>query len=136
MRTLPTQTKEDYLRAIFRLYEAGKPLRLVDIAASLGLSKSTVSERVQELAADGYVLHKKYANLSFTRRGLAIARKITEKHRLVEVFLHNTLHIPKDQVHAEAHLLEHAVSDKVADRLRAFLGNPSHDPHGMRITTH
>jgi DtxR family Mn-dependent transcriptional regulator len=134
MRTFePTQTKEDYLRAMFRLYEEGKPLRLVDLASSLGLSKSTVSERVQELAADGYVTHEKYAPLSFTRRGLSIAKKLTDKHRLVEVFLHQTLHIPKDKVHAEAHMLEHAVSDMVADKLRAFLGNPKVDPHGMRI---
>ena len=137
MRTLsPTQTREDYLRAIFRLQERSKnPVRLTDVAAQLALSKSTVSERVKELAAAGYLKHAKYAQLSFTRRGYEVAKKLTQKHRLIEVFLYKTLHIPKDKVHAEAHRLEHALSDMVAKRLSTFLGNPKRDPHGSKITT-
>ena len=137
MRTIaiqPTAVKEDYLRAIFRLQEKGAhEVRPVDVAADLGLSRSTVSERVHELVDQGYVAHPTYGGLSLTLRGNALAKKLTHKHRLIEVFLHTTLHMPKKAVHAEAHKLEHAFSDDVIKRLGVFLGNPSVDPHGTAI---
>ncbi len=143
MRTnAPTTVKEDYLRAIFRLQEKGTEsldvrsaagVRLVDVAGYLGLSRSTVSERVRELVDQGYVTHAKYGQLSFTRRGYVLARKLTHKHRMVEVFLHDVLHLSEAQAHIEAHKLEHALSDTVIKRLGEFLGNPTHDPHGSRI---
>ncbi|MBM3261306.1 metal-dependent transcriptional regulator [Candidatus Kaiserbacteria bacterium] len=135
MRTSkPTAVKEDYLRAIFRLQEDGaESVRLVDVAGYLGLSRSTVSERVRELVAQGYVKHAKYGQLSFTRRGRELAKKLTHKHRMVEVFLHDVLRLSKAEAHIEAHQLEHALSDTVIKRLGIFLGNPTVDPHGTRI---
>ena len=135
MRTLkPTAVKEDYLRAIYRLQEKGAvPIRLVDIAKALGLSKSTVSERIQELSTQGYLKHARYADVEFTTRGYSVAKKLTFKHRIIEVFLHDTLRMSKDQIHAEAHLLEHAMSDAVIKKLADFLGNPTIDSHGTPI---
>ena len=130
----PTAVKEDYLRAIFRLQEKGATeARLVDVAVNLGLSRSTVSERVRELVDQGYVAHAAYGSVSLTRRGRAMANTLTHKHRLIEVFLHTTLHMPKKSVHAEAHKLEHAFSDDVIKKLGVLLGNPSVDPHGAPI---
>lgn len=143
MRTKgPTAVKEDYLRVIFRLQEKSTDssvpslssgVRLVDVAGYLGLSRSTVSERVRELVDQGYVTHAKYGQLSFTRSGYALAKKLTHKHRMVEVFLCDTLHLSKSEAHTEAHRLEHALSDKVIKRLGRFLGNPTIDPHGSKI---
>lgn len=135
MRTnRPTAVKEDYLRALFRLEEdAEGPVRLVDVAQYLKLSRSTVSERIRELAAHGYVTHAKYGELSFTRKGRTLAAKLTHKHRLVEVFLCETLGLSPSEAHAEAHELEHALSDKVTKKIGTFLGNPTVDPHGKRI---
>ena len=135
MRTSkPTAVREDYLRAIFKFQEKGiQPIKLIDVGACLGLSRSTVSERVQELSRAGYLLHSKYGRLQLTRRGYLIAKKLTHKHRIVEVFLHNILRVPKNEVHAEAHSLEHALSDKVIKRLGHFLGNPTIDSHGAPI---
>jgi DtxR family Mn-dependent transcriptional regulator len=135
MRTKgPTTVKEDYLRAIFRLQEDGvDSVRLVDMAGYLGLSRSTVSERVRELVAQGYVKHAKYGQLTFTRRGHELAKKLTHKHRMVEVFLHDVLKLSKSEAHIEAHQLEHALSDKVIKKLGIFLGNPTVDPHGSLI---
>lgn len=135
MRTSgPTAVKEDYLRAIFRLQEDGaESVRLVDIAGYLGLSRSTVSERVRELVDQKYVTHAKYGQLTFTRRGYDLASKLTHKHRMVEVFLHDVLKLSKSEAHIEAHQLEHALSDKVIKKLGTFLGNPTHDPHGSLI---
>lgn len=130
----PTAVKEDYLRAIFLLQEkGGKAVKLIDVAEYLGLSRSTVSERMQELVAQRYIQHAKYGQLSFTTRGYAEAKKLTHKHRLVEVFLHETLHLSKRDAHAEAHRLEHTLSDKVIKKLGNFLGHPKVDPHGTRI---
>lgn len=106
---------------------------MVDIAAQLGLSKSTVSERIQELAAQGYITHEKYSNPEFTPRGYELAKKLTHKHRLIEVFLHDILKVPLHQVHEEAHKLEHAMSDDVIKRLGTFLNNPTTDSHGTPI---
>lgn len=135
MRTYkPTAVKEDYLRAIFLLQErSADKVKLVDVAKHLGLSRSTVSERVQELVVQGYIKHSKYGQLSFTRHGHSVAHKLTHKHRVIEVFLHKVLRLSTKEAHTEAHRLEHALSDTVIKRLGDFLGNPKVDPHGALI---
>lgn len=127
-------TREDYLRAIRRLQERnGGYATTTGTARYLHLSKSTVSERLKELMRDGLVVPDKYSSIKLTPRGRKAAESITFKHRILEVFLHSTLKIPLKKVHAEAHRLEHGVSDEVAKKLHRFLGNPKRDPHGMQI---
>lgn len=139
MRTLPdakrrvSPTHEDYIRAIYLLQEAGAAPGIIQIAKRLNLSKSTVSERIKELTRDGLTISKPYSTISLTKEGLALGRKMTYKHRLIEVFLHQTLKLPKDKVHPEAEQLEHAFSDEVIKRLDAFLKHPTHDPHGSPL---
>lgn len=129
-----TSTKEDYLRAIFLLQEKGEgKTGATDIAKHMGLSKSTVSERLHELMSQKLIAPSFYSSVSLTKRGRIEAEKLTFKHRIAEVFLNSTLKIPKNQVHEEAHRLEHALSDTVARKLNRFLGQPRHDPHGERI---
>ena len=106
---------------------------VTDIANRLGLSKSTVSERVKELVNEGLAASESYGKVKLTKRGNEVGKKLTYKHRIIEVFLHNTLHVPKDKIHAEAERLEHAFSDDVIKRLATFLGNPTNDPHGSEI---
>lgn len=129
-------TREDYLRAIHRLQEENDGFAsTTETARYLHLSKSTVSERLKDLMRDGLVVPDKYSSIKLTARGRKAAKSITFKHRILEVFLHSTLKIPRSKVHAEAHRLEHGVSDSVAKKLHHFLGNPKHDPHGMKIPT-
>ena len=129
-----TATREDYLRAMYALEQKhARGIGVLELADTLGLAKSTVSERLQELAGLHLIQYQKYAPLRLTKKGSAVAKKLTYKHRLIEVFLHATLHLPRNKVHAEAHKLEHAFSDEVTERLRAFLGNPHVDPHGSPI---
>ncbi|MDO8481663.1 MAG: metal-dependent transcriptional regulator [bacterium] len=128
--------REDYLRAILRLQEKkDRYATTTETARYLHLSKSTVSERLKDLMRDGLVVPDKYSAIRLTARGYKLAQSITFKHRILEVFLHSTLKIPRSKVHAEAHRLEHGVSDAVALKLKRFLGNPKRDPHGIRIPT-
>ncbi|MEK7462547.1 MAG: metal-dependent transcriptional regulator [Patescibacteria group bacterium] len=140
MRTSPvakktvSATKEDYVRAIYLLQECGEAPGILQIAGRLNLSKSTVSERIKELTAEGLTLSKPYSTISLTKEGVALGKKMTYKHRLIEVFLHQTLKLPRDKVHKEAERLEHAFSDEAIEHLDSFLKHPTHDPHGSPIT--
>lgn len=128
-----SNTREDYLRAIFLLKEEGQKTGVTQIAEKLKLSKSTVSERVKDLAKDGFVVNNHYAEVELTKAGFLIGEKLTYKHRLIEVFLHQVLHLEKEKVHKEAEILEHAFSDEVTARLAKFLNYPSNDPHGSNL---
>src|SRR3989338_10960282 len=129
-----SSTKEDYLRAIFILQERhnGK-IGTTQIAKYLNLSKSTVSERLHELMAQKLIAPSFYSSIKLTAKGSKIATQLTFKHRLIEVFLNQKLKVPKSQVHAEAHKLEHAFSDNVIKKLNLLLGRPKVDPHGVPI---
>lgn len=127
-------TREDYLRAIHLLQERNNGYAsTTETARYLHLSKSTVSERLQELMSAGLIVPNKYSSISLTTRGKKIARALTFKHRIIEVFLNSTLKVPRSQIHTEANHLEHGMSDAVALKLHKFLGSPKLDPHGMKI---
>jgi DtxR family Mn-dependent transcriptional regulator len=126
-------TKEDYVRAIYTLEESSGSSGVTQIAGKLGLSKSTVSERLKDLVQDGLVIAEPYKEVVLTKEGVNVGKKLTFKHRTIEVFLNTVLKVPKNRVHAEAHLLEHACSDDVIQRLAKFLNYPESDPHGSEI---
>ena len=126
-------TKEDYIRAIYTLQEVSLSTGVTQIAEKLDLSKSTVSGRLKDLVKEGLVVAEPYSEVQLTRKGSDVGRKLTFKHRTIEVFLNSVLKIPKDKVHEEAHKLEHAMSDEVIKRLSKFLNNPKNDPHGSEI---
>ncbi len=128
-----TQTKEDYIRAIYLFKEkSGKDIRAVELAADLGLAKSTISERLRELAAQK-LIKEQYSAIELTKKGHDLAKMLTYKHRIIEVFLHTILKMPKEKIHDEAHRLEHAFSDEAIKKLAKLVGNPKTDPHGEII---
>jgi DtxR family Mn-dependent transcriptional regulator len=129
--TSPTQ--EDYVRAIYLLELAGEDVGVISIAKRLGLSKSTVSERIKELTTAGLTTAEPYSPISLTARGVQLGKKMTYKHRLIEVFLYKILKLPKDKIHDEAERLEHAFSDEAIEYLATFLKHPTRDPHGSEI---
>ncbi|WP_234988083.1 metal-dependent transcriptional regulator [Demequina sp. NBRC 110056] len=127
-------TMQDYLKAIWNAREwSDAPVTVSVLAARLGLSPSSVSELVRKLADRGLVTHVKYGSISLTDEGRAIALATVRKHRLIETFLVEYLGYGWDEVHDEAEVLEHAVSDEFVDRLAVKLGEPTHDPHGDPI---
>ena len=130
---MESASKEDYLRGIYHLLEENGYVRSVDLADYLDITKPSVSEMLQELSKEDLIVYKKYSKLRFTSKGRNIARKLTLKHRVIESFLKNILRIDSQNIHEEAHRLEHAFSDESIEKLRKLLGNPKEDPHGKPI---
>lgn len=129
-------TVEDYLKAVWNAGEwSDAPVTVTGLAQRLGLSPSSVSELVRKLTERGLLTHARYGSVELTDEGRAIALATVRKHRLIETFLVEYLGYDWDQVHDEAEVLEHAVSDDFVARLAARLGEPTHDPHGDPIPT-
>ncbi len=128
-----TATREDYIREIARLLYTHEVARPVEIAKRLGLARSTVTERLQSLQQDGYVEGGKYQSVTLSKKGQQVARSLTRTHRIVETFLHEVLKRPAEEIHEEAHALEHAFSQESIEAIYELLGHPTHDPHGQPI---
>lgn len=99
----------------------------------MGFAPSTVSEAVKKLTERGLVTHRPYGSIDLTDTGTIAALHMVRRHRLIETFLVDYLGYSWDEVHAEAELLEHAISETFVDRLAAKLGHPTRDPHGDPI---
>lgn len=99
------------------------------LAERIGVSASTASESIRKLADQGLVHHEKYGAVTLTDAGRRAALAMVRRHRLMETFLVQELGYGWDEVHDEAEILEHAVSDRMLDRIDAKLGHPTRDPH-------
>lgn len=132
MRT-PTAQDENYLKAVWSDEEWGRTTTNGTLASALGLAPSSVTEAVRKLADAGLLTHQRYGAVTLSDAGRAIAIGIVRKHRLIETLLVEELGYGWDEVHVEAEVLEHAVSDRFIDALDARLGRPERDPHGDPI---
>jgi len=122
----------DYLKAIWSLSRDG-PASTNAIAGRLGFTPASVSGMLARLDEAGLVEHVRYRGATLTEAGRREALRLIRRHRLVETFMIRDLGYRWDEVHDEAEALEHAVSDRFAERLADLLGHPSHDPHGDPI---
>src|SRR6056297_3676235 len=122
----------DYLKAIWSLSRDG-PASTNAIAGRLGFTPASVSGMLARLDEAGLVEHVRYRGATLTEAGRREALRLIRRHRLVETFMIRDLGYRWDEVHDEAEALEHAVSDRFAERLAELLGHPSHDPHGDPI---
>lgn len=130
--TLSTTT-QDYLKVIWALGERGDPVTTKALAERLGVTAATVSQTIRKLVDQGLVVHEPFAAIDLSELGREHALQMVRRHRLLETFLTTTLGYPWDEVHDEAEVLEHAVSEMMIDRIDALLGHPTHDPHGDLI---
>jgi DtxR family transcriptional regulator, Mn-dependent transcriptional regulator len=129
-----TAVTQDYLKVIWSAREwSDQPVTTKLLAARLGVGASTVSETVRRLADAGLVTHEPYGAVGLTDAGERHALAMVRRHRLIETFLVEVLGYGWDEVHDEAEVLEHAVSDLFVERLADHLGNPVRDPHGDPI---
>jgi len=127
---------EDYVKVIYAHTEWQKaPITSSVLAARLGLAASTVTEMVKKLVAQGLALHEPYGAIELTPAGTDLALGMLRRHRLIETWLVEQMGYRWDEVHDEAEVLEHAISDRLLDALDDRLGNPVRDPHGDPIPT-
>lgn len=127
--------QQDCLLALHQLGGHRQPVNTSAVAQALGVSAPTATAAIKRLARDGLVLHTPYRGARLSTSGLRAARSVLRRHRLIESFLVSVMGYAWDEVHNEAHRLEHAVSEMFTDRLDERLGHPQFDPHGDPIPT-
>ncbi len=124
---------QDYLKEIYKLGSAGDRVSTNALAERQRVSPASASGMVKKLAALGLAEHTPYRGVALTEAGELVALEVIRHHRLLELYLAETLGIGVDDVHAEADRLEHVLSEELESRIDKALGFPTHDPHGDPI---
>ncbi|MDO0957901.1 metal-dependent transcriptional regulator [Mammaliicoccus sciuri] len=125
-----TEEQEDYLKAIFGLNGTTDYVSNKNLAQDLNIKPSSVSEMMLRLKKDDYVDIRPYKGVKLTQKGLDHTTNIIKRHRLIERFLIEELEYTWDEVHGEAEILEHRVSDRFIDKIDKLMGYPTTCPHG------
>jgi DtxR family transcriptional regulator, Mn-dependent transcriptional regulator len=128
-----TEAIQHYLREIYKLGQDGEPVSVTALARAQQVSPASASAMVKKLAALGLAEHAPYQGVALTPAGERVALEVIRHHRLLELYLAETLGVHVDDVHDEADRLEHAISEELEARIDSALGFPTHDPHGDPI---
>ncbi|MEO0445205.1 MAG: metal-dependent transcriptional regulator [Verrucomicrobiota bacterium] len=133
---MPSSTVEDYLKAILHLEESDRrSLTVGEIAAELQVTPGTVSSMLRHLRDEGWVDYIPRRSVTLLPTGRQQALRVIRRHRLIESFLVSVMKLDWSEVHDEAEILEHVVSDRLLSRMDEMLGFPDFDPHGAPIPT-
>jgi DtxR family Mn-dependent transcriptional regulator len=124
---------EDYAKAIYALQRGDGAVSTTALAERLGVTAASASGMVRKLDEHGLVTHVPYRGVRLTAEGTRLALEVLRHHRLLELYLAESLGVPWDRVHEEAEVLEHVLSEDLEALIAAKLGNPTHDPHGDPI---
>ncbi len=132
-----TSAVEDYAKAIYALESrgGGEAVSTNALAERLEVTPASASNMVKKLDTLGLVRHVPYRGVQLTPEGARVALEVIRHHRLLELYLAETLDVPWDRVHDEAEVLEHVLSEELEELIAAKLGHPTHDPHGDPIPT-
>jgi DtxR family transcriptional regulator, Mn-dependent transcriptional regulator len=129
-----TPSEENYIKVIYYLsLNSSNEITTNSIADKIDAKASSVTDMLKKLADKELLHYQKYQGVSLTEKGFVKAKSIVRKHRLWEVFLVDKLQFSWDEVHEIAEELEHIQSEKLIEKLDAFLEYPSEDPHGDPI---
>jgi DtxR family Mn-dependent transcriptional regulator len=128
-----TDAIQDYLREIYKLGENSARVSVTALAKQQGVSPASASAMVKKLAALELAVHEPYRGIALTAAGERVALEVIRHHRLLELYLAETLGLHVDEVHDEAERLEHVLSEELEARIDKALGFPTHDPHGDPI---
>jgi len=132
----PSSAVQDYAKAIYSLESRrGGAVSTNALAERLGVTPASASGMVRRLDELGLVTHVPYRGVRLTPDGQALALEVLRHHRLLELYLSESLGVPWDRVHDEAEVLEHVLSEDLEELIAAKLGDPTHDPHGDPIPT-
>jgi DtxR family Mn-dependent transcriptional regulator len=134
---MPSSTVENYLKQIYLEQQplGGELLPMGRLAVAMNVTPGTATTMIKALAEANLVTYEPRTGVRLTKPGEQLALHVLRRHRLLELFLVKVLGLDWSEVHDEAEHLEHAISDKVLERIDAFLGHPSADPHGDPIPT-
>ncbi|MBK6328796.1 MAG: metal-dependent transcriptional regulator [Chloroflexi bacterium] len=131
--SLNHQAIEDYLKTIYTLAEVESPVSTSRIAEARQVKPGSVTSMLRRLASLNLVNYEKHYGVTLTENGEKIALEVIRHHRLLELYLMEALGFGWDEVHEQADLLEHVISEKLEERIAAALGYPTLDPHGDPI---
>lgn len=134
----PSPAVQDYLKAIFQIAESAEhegAITTSQVAEALSVTTASASNMLKKLDGMGYVTQVKRQGVELTPAGRRAAVEVVRMHRILETYLATELGMPWDEVHREAEVLEHHISDALAARMAEALGHPEHDPHGHPIPT-
>jgi len=126
---------EDYAKAIYALEQREGNVSTNALAERLGVTAGSASGMVKRLGELGLVEYRPYHGVSLTAAGRRVALEVMRHHRLLELYLVQSLGVPWDRVHQEAEVLEHVLSEELEELIADALGDPTHDPHGDPIPT-
>jgi DtxR family transcriptional regulator, Mn-dependent transcriptional regulator len=133
VKTPLSESIQDYLKGIYKLQEGTDRVAITAVARDQGVSPASASAMVKKLAALGLLEHEPYRGARLTGAGERVAVEVIRHHRLLELYLAETLGLDVDDVHDEADRLEHVISEELEARIDRALGFPTHDPHGEAI---
>jgi DtxR family Mn-dependent transcriptional regulator len=125
--------REDYLKALYHLQGDSRRVPTSELARSLEVKKPSITAMLRRLRDDGLVAWEPRGGARLTRRGRAATMRVLRRHRLVETFLVQVLGLDWSEVHEEAEVLEHHLSDRMVEAIDRVLGHPTEDPHGSPI---
>ena len=128
-----TDAIQDYLKEIYKLGSEGEDASVSALARRQGVSAASASAMVKKLAALELAEHQPYGAIALTPAGERVALEVIRHHRLLELYLAETLGVDVEDVHDEADRLEHVISEELEGRIDRALGFPTHDPHGDPI---
>jgi DtxR family Mn-dependent transcriptional regulator len=128
-----TAAVEDYVKAIYALQAREGSASTNALASRLEVRPASVSGMLKKLTVLGLVVHEPYHGVRLTESGRKVALEVLRHHRLLELYLVESLGMGWDEVHAEAEVLEHVISEELEELIAAKLGNPTLDPHGDPI---
>jgi DtxR family Mn-dependent transcriptional regulator len=128
-----SESIQDYLKSIYKLQVAEGHVAIGALAKDLSVSPASASAMVKKLTALDLLEHEKYRGARLTASGTQVAIEVIRHHRLLELYLAETLGLHVDDVHDEADRLEHVISEELEARIDRALGFPTHDPHGDPI---
>ena len=128
-----SEATQEYLESIYWLYESGIDRTQANLARALRVSQPSASEMLKRLVDDGLVERDDHKQIHFTDQGRSIAERIVARHRLVEAYLVKVMGIPWDDVHEEAHAMEHSISPRLEAKMLEMIGEVKTCPHGHPI---
>jgi DtxR family transcriptional regulator, Mn-dependent transcriptional regulator len=128
-----SESIQHYLREIYKLSSEEGKVTVTALARRLNVSDPSASAMVKKLTALSLARHERYHGVELTPAGERVALEVIRHHRLLELYLAETLGLDVDDVHDEADRLEHALSEELEQRIDKALGYPTHDPHGDPI---